>query len=170
METLSGPYNSGTLTIPGVNIARTRSFPGADIGSGHDLLMMTFRLRLKKKSASQNTQDSSLTSKNWKIPMCWKPSKLCTSHHHEQRRYRHRFNNHHLQHSSDWSSQWDPWQISSEEITLGHSEILGLCDKRRELRKKRFGPEGSEKYREMNTTTKRCMKKAKENWIGEQYV
>ena len=34
----------------GVNIARTRSFPGADIASGHDLLMMTFRLRLKKTS------------------------------------------------------------------------------------------------------------------------
>ena len=33
----------------GVNIARTRSFPGAVIGSDHDLLMMTFRLRLKKK-------------------------------------------------------------------------------------------------------------------------
>ena len=27
----------------GVNIARTRSFPEADIGSDHDLLMMTFR-------------------------------------------------------------------------------------------------------------------------------
>ena len=57
-----------TLSYPlvGVNIARTRSFPGADIGSDHDLLMMTFRLRLKrrKKSASQNPQDSSLTSKS----------------------------------------------------------------------------------------------------------
>ena len=52
----------------GVNSARTRNFPGADIGSDHDLLMMTFRLRLKKKSASQNTQDSSLTSKSRKIP------------------------------------------------------------------------------------------------------
>ena len=60
-----------------VNSARTQSFPGADIGSDHVLLMMTFRLRLKKKkSASQNTQDSSLTSKSWKIPTCWKPSKL----------------------------------------------------------------------------------------------
>ena len=48
----------------GVNIARTRSFPGADIGSDHDLLIMTFRLRLKKKSASRNTQDSYLTSKS----------------------------------------------------------------------------------------------------------
>ena len=32
----------------GVNIARTQNFPGADIGSDHNLLMMTFRLRLKK--------------------------------------------------------------------------------------------------------------------------
>ena len=32
----------------GVNIHRTRSFPGADKGSDHDLLMMTFRVRLKK--------------------------------------------------------------------------------------------------------------------------
>ena len=45
---------------------------------------------------------------------------------------------------------------------------LDLCDKRKELRKKRFEPEGSEKYKEVNNNIKRCMKKAKENWIGEQ--
>ena len=43
-----------------------------------------------------------------------------------------------------------------------------LCDKRKELRKKRFEPERSEKYKEVNNNIKRCMKKAKENWIGEQ--
>ena len=47
------------------------------------------------------------------------------------------------------------------------AEILDLCDKRRELSKKRFEPEGSEKYREVNNNIKRCMKKAKENWTGE---
>ena len=31
----------------GVNIHRTRSFPGADIGSDHDLVMMTFQVRPK---------------------------------------------------------------------------------------------------------------------------
>ena len=36
------------------------------------------------------------------------------------------------------------------------------------MRKKRFEPEGSEKYKEVNSNIKRCMKKAKENWIGEQ--
>ena len=48
------------------------------------------------------------------------------------------------------------------------AKILDLCDKRRELRKKRSEPEGSEKYKEVNNNIKRCMKKAKENWIGEQ--
>ena len=48
------------------------------------------------------------------------------------------------------------------------SEILDLCDKRRELKKKRFELEGAEKYKEVNNNIKRCMKKAKENWIGEQ--
>ena len=48
------------------------------------------------------------------------------------------------------------------------ADILDLCDKRRELRKKSFEPEASEKYKEVNNNIERCMKKAKENWIGEQ--
>ena len=41
------------------------------------------------------------------------------------------------------------------------AEIIDLCDRRRELGKKRFEPEGSEKYREVNNNIKRCMKKSK---------
>ena len=37
----------------GVNIARTQIFVGADIGSDHDLLMMTFRLRPKKNQQAK---------------------------------------------------------------------------------------------------------------------
>ena len=48
------------------------------------------------------------------------------------------------------------------------AEILDLCKKRGELRKKSFEPEGAEKYNEVNNNIKRCMKKTKENWIGEQ--
>ena len=40
----------------GVNSARTRSFPGVDIGSDHDLLMMTLRLCLKKISKPKHTR------------------------------------------------------------------------------------------------------------------
>ena len=45
--------------------------------------------------------------------------------------------------------------------------MASFLKKRRELRKKRFEPEGSEKYKKVNNNIKRCMKKAKENWIGE---
>ena len=50
------------------------------------------------------------------------------------------------------------------------TDILDLCNKRREPRKKRFEPGGSEKYEEVNSNIRRCVekKKAKENWIGEQ--
>ena len=48
------------------------------------------------------------------------------------------------------------------------AEILDLCDKRRELRKKGLRPEGPEKYKEVNINIKRCMKKDKEIWIGER--
>ena len=47
------------------------------------------------------------------------------------------------------------------------AEILDMYNKRRKMRKGRFEPEGSEKYKEVNNNIKRCMKKAKENWIGE---
>ena len=48
------------------------------------------------------------------------------------------------------------------------AEILDLCDERRERRQKRFEPEGFEKYKEVKNNIKGYMKKAKENWIGEQ--
>ena len=48
------------------------------------------------------------------------------------------------------------------------ANIVDLCNKRRELKKKTFEPEGSEKYREVHNNIERCMKKAKKNWTGEQ--
>ena len=55
-----------------------------------------------------------------------------------------------------------------KKTTWVTAEILGLWDRRRELRKKGFEPEGSENYREVKNNIKRCTKKAKENWIREQ--
>ena len=42
-----------------------------------------------------------------------------------------------------------------------------MCDKRRDLRKKRSEPEESEKYKEENIIIMRCRKKANENWIEQ---
>ena len=33
---------------PGIRTAKTQTFPGADIGSDHDLVILNFRVRLKK--------------------------------------------------------------------------------------------------------------------------
>ena len=114
----------------GVNIARTRSFPGAD---NHDLLMMTLRL-LKKIIKPKHTR-LKFDLEKLKDPNVLETfqaviGEVCTSHHHEHWRYRHRFNDYHLQHSSDWNSPWDPWQTSSEEKTLDH------CRNSRSMRQK----------------------------------
>ena len=157
----------------GVNIARTQSFPGADVGSDHDLLMMTYHLRLERISEPKHTR-LKFDLKSGKIPICWKPSKLWFA------------GSLHL--SPSWTMKiqtWIQWSLPSTQQWLKQpvrslanivrrkkpwvtAEILDLCDKWRELRKKRFEPEGSEKYREVNNNIKRCMKKAIENWIGEQ--
>ena len=59
----------------GVNIARTRSFPGADNGSDHDLLIMTFHLRLKRISKPKHTR-LKFDFEKLKDPNVLEPSKL----------------------------------------------------------------------------------------------
>ena len=45
------------------------------------------------------------------------------------------------------------------------SDILDLCDKRRELKKKKGDTEGRERYKKVNTEIRNILKKAKEKWI-----
>ena len=53
-----GEYHKQIDTImviqSSVNIAKTSSFPGADIGSDHELVMATFRLRLQRTKRQGN--------------------------------------------------------------------------------------------------------------------
>ena len=89
----------------GVNIARTRSFPEADIGSDHNLLMMTFCLHLKKISKPKHTRlkfdleklkdPNVLETFQAMIGGRFAPLTIMSN------EDRHRFNDHHLQHSSD---------------------------------------------------------------------
>ncbi|XP_052271442.1 uncharacterized protein LOC127872153 [Dreissena polymorpha] len=50
----------------------------------------------------------------------------------------------------------------------GESDVLNLCDKRRDLKKKKNDTEGANQYKAVNQEIKKSMKKAKENWIKEQ--
>ena len=52
-----------------------------------------------------------------------------------------------------------PW------VTRDH---LDLCDERRDLKKKRYEVEGAKEYREADKKIQMAVKKAKEDWIGDQ--
>ena len=47
-------------------------------------------------------------------------------------------------------------------------KLCTIFSSQRKRREKRFEPEGSEIYKDVNNNIDRCMKKAKESWIGEQ--
>ena len=151
----------------GVNIARTQSFPGADIGSDHDLLMVTFHLRLKRMNKPKHTRlkfdleklkdPKVLETFQAMIGGKFVPLTIMDNE------------------DTDLDSMITTFNTAATETAteiLGKhhdtAEILDLCDKRRELRKKRIEPEGSEKYKEVNNNVKRCTKKARGNWIEEQ--
>ena len=156
-----------------VNIARTRSFPEENTGSDHDLLMITFHLRLKRISNPEDTRlkfdlkklkdPNVLETFKAMIGKKFAPLTIMSNENTDRDSLITTFNAAVTETASEilgkHCQKKKPW------IT---AEILDLCYKRRELRKKRFKPEGSEKYNEVNNNIKRCMKEAKENWIGEQ--
>ena len=148
----------------GDNIHRTSSFPGADIGSDHDLVMMTYRVRLKKARKPNQPRlkfdleklrdpdvactfqatiggkfapliDTMITTYNTEVTDA--ASKILEK---ERRRKK-------------------PWVTK---------DVLDLCDERRDLTKKRYEAEGANEYREANRRIQKAVKKAKEDWIGDR--
>ena len=148
-------------------------FAEADIGSNHDLLMMTFHLRLKTISRPKHTR------LKFDLEKLKDPNVLETL----QSMIGEKFSPLTILYYEDTDLDSMITTLNTavtetaSEILGKHrqkkktkitAEILDLYDKRRELRKKRFEPEGSEKHKEVNNNIKRCMKKAKEIWTGEQ--
>ncbi|XP_022239106.1 dynein heavy chain 8, axonemal-like [Limulus polyphemus] len=156
-----------------VNIARTRGFPGANIRSDHDLLMMTFPFHLKKISKPKYTRIM-FDLEKLKDPDVAQVFQAMIG------------------------GKFAPLTILDDEnrdldvmitnfnitVTDTANKILGkhcrtkkpwvtpdisnLCEKRRELKKRKGNPEGMQKYREVNNKIKKGMMKAKENWVEEQ--
>ena len=156
----------------GMNFARTRSFPGADVGSDHDLLMTTFHIRLKRISKPKPTiikfdvekrmdpdvaeafkamigrkfaQLIILDDKDTDVILLTNTFKIVTNtasailgKHRRTKK---------------------PWVTA---------DIVDLCDKRRELKRRKCDPEGAAKYGEVNKKVKQDMRRAKNNWIAEQ--
>ena len=156
-----------------VNIAKTRSFPGADIGSDHELVMMTFKLHLKK------VKKQGCTRMRFDLEKLKDPDVAEVF----QARIGGKFAA-----LSVLDTDMDLDMLTTtfntavtdtaNEILGKHqpakkpwvtTDILDLCDKRRELKKnKNKSVEGRAQYRTANQKIKKDMKKAKENWIEEQ--
>ena len=157
----------------GVNIHRKRSFPGADIGSDHDLVMMTFRVRLKK-ARKPNQQRL-----RFDLEKLRDTDVACTF----QATIGGKFAP--LIGLSDEDMDIDTMITTyNAAVTDAASQILGkerrrkkpwvtkdvldLCDERRDLKKKRYEAEGAKEYREGNRRIQKAVKKATEDWIGAQ--
>ena len=163
---------SAPMFMSSINIAKTRSFPGADIGSDHELVFMTFKLHLKKVKKQGHTRikfdleklKDPTIAQAFQAMIGGKFAALTTL--------------------CDDDRDIDMiMNTFNTEVTDTANEILGkhrtvkkpwvtndvlvLCDKRRELKKKNV-TEGAKEYRAINQEVKKAMKKAKENWTDEQ--
>ena len=137
----------------GVNIHRTRSFRGVDIGSGHDLVMMTFRVRLKKARKPNQPRV------RFDLEKLRDPDVACTS----QAKIAGKFAPLIGLRDEDMDINTMITTFNTT-VTDAASEILGkkrrrkkpwvtrdvldLCDERRDLKSKRYEAEGAKEYRE----------------------
>ena len=152
----------------GGNIHRTRSFPGADIGSDHDLGMMTFRIRLKK---ARKPNEPRL---RFDLEKLRDPDVACTFQATIGEKFAPLIGL--RDEDMDINTMITTYNTA---VTDAASEIFGkegrrkkpwvtrdvldLCDDRRNLKKKRYEAEGVK-----NTGNQKAVKKAKEGWIGAQ--
>ena len=156
-----------------INIARTRSFPGADIGSDHDLLMMTIKLRLRKTNKPRQVRirfdleklkDPSV-AQAFEASIGGKFAPLTILGHEEIN-------------LDSLITTFNKAVIDTAGEILGKhrgikkpwvtADILDLCDVRRKLKSKRGDHEGAKKYNEINNRIKKSIKKAKESWLEDQ--
>ena len=158
----------------GISAGKTRTFPGADIGSDHDLVMMTFRLRLKKaKSAGQTRIKFDLeklkdpqVADSFKAMIGGKFAPLTILSGEDEAdldKMTEAFNTNVVETAKTILGK--PRHAKKPWVT---EDLLTLCDKRRELKKLKGTEEGAKEYREANMAVKKGMTEAKENWIAEQ--
>ena len=137
------------------NIAKTRSFPGADIGSDHELVMMTFRLHLQRMKNKGNIRIrfSLEKSKDPKIAEFFRaarggqiaPPLALENQDTKIDALINSFNTAVTETANNILGKHKPakkpWVMDS---------ILKVCDKQRELKQKKNTTEGANLYKEAN--------------------
>ena len=156
-----------------VNIARTRSFPGAEIGSDHDLTMMNFRIHFKKVFKKGPTRirfdldklKDPQIAESFQAMIGGKFAPLITldADQTDMNSLINTFNTAVTDTANEILGKHRP--VKKPWVT---SDVLDACDKRRELKKKYDTDDGEKQYKAANQEVKKSMKKAKENWIEKQ--
>ena len=143
------------------NFAQTRSFPGADIGSGHELVMMTFRLRLQriKYQGSIGIRFSLEKLKSPTLQKCFEsrtiggnfaPLLTLENQDTETDTLINNFNTAVTETVNNILGKHRP--AKKPWVT---DYILKLCDKRRDLKQTKNTTEGAKLYRETNQQVKK---------------
>ena len=156
----------------GVSRAKTKTFPGADIGSDHDLVMMTFRVRLKgsKKAKTirfkfnlDKLKDPNISSL-FEVRIGGKFGPLLL-----------------LLLEGDVEAITNSFSEVMTEVATdildfsrpktqpwATDDILNMCDTRRLLKPQRKTIGGNIEYRKVNKQVKKGMKEAKQKRIDDQ--
>ena len=181
----------------GIKTARTRTFLGADVGSDHDMVMMTFQTRLKNlRKLTQTRIRIRLDLEKLNDPTVMSAFQATIGSRFAQVLVSDcRFGvspvnypdpdpallatlvdedadldsmvTHFNKAETDTAAEPQGKQRRKRKLWVT-AEIIDLCDQRRDLKKKRGEPEGAKDYREIKRKIRAEMKMAKETWIQSQ--
>ncbi|KAK2178782.1 hypothetical protein NP493_530g00006 [Ridgeia piscesae] len=149
-----------------VNIAKTRSFPGADIGSDHELHLKRVKkhVHARIKFDLEKLKDPEVAEAfHAMIGGKFAALTILDADGTDMETLINTFNTAVTNTTSEILGKHRP--VKKPWVT---ADLLDLCDKRRELKKKKKDAEGVRQYRAANQEIKKGMKKAKMNWIEEQ--
>ena len=157
--------------ISGIKRGSTRSYPGADVGSDHDMVMMNFKVRLKKTKKSKNTRlkfnldrlkDPDI-AESFKATIGGKFAPLLALEDNSMETLITQFNEVLTEAANETLGK-----VRRKSQAWVTDEILEVCDKRRSLKKSKTTPTGAADYRKANKTIRKMMKQAKEDFIGKR--
>ena len=154
-----------------INKAKTRTYPGADIGSDHDLVLLVMKVKLKKKQKPTNPR------------IKFDLEKLDDPEVAEifQARIGGRFAALNLldKDINDLITSFNEAVRETAEEVVGRqrkkhqpwvtNDILDLCDERKQEKEKHSNQEGAERYRKANKLVRRKMREAREKWTVRRH-
>ncbi|XP_069982173.1 craniofacial development protein 2-like [Penaeus vannamei] len=154
----------------GINGAKTRVFPGADIGSDHDFLMMTMKVKLARRTENHvrlcydiNKLNDTTIIEEFRATLGGKfaPILLLDNIQDISTEMEKAINATAMDMLGTYKKEKHPWVTA---------EVLQACNERRVLKPNRNkNPTNSKEYNDCNRRVRRKIKEAKEMWINEQY-